>query len=193
MNGYLNVFRLLVGIGFGLSVAVFWVDNPTPVIVKFGLWELAQPVPLWLVALVCAAIGMVFPRLLLFRGAFGEYMERRRLQKRVAALEREVMQLRRLPFDGLTSESVGETHDEDLRLAPGATVTASIRPALAPPRPQTHAARPPAQSAPEILPAQTPAPAATAAPSGDPYASLFDAPDPALRGIEDAEISEVGG
>ncbi len=193
MRGFFNGFRLILGLGFGLAVAMFWVDNATPVPLKFGFWELAEPVPLWLVAFVAAGIGLIVPRVLLARGVLTEYLERRRLRKRVEALEREVMQLRRLPFDGLTAQSMGQTRNEDLELAPVGTITAGIRPTPVQ-RPRAPAVRAQVQAGPEILPAPAPAqPAATGAVEGDPYASLFDAPDPALHGIEDAEVTEASG
>lgn len=188
MSGYRNAFRVLVGLAFGLCVAVFWVDNGTPVPVRFGLWELEEPVPLWLVALVAASVGMLFPRLLLFRGVFSEFLERRRLRKRVDLLEREVMQLRRLPFDSLSSQSIGtEGRPKDEVLEPLRTVTPTLRAALerSTPRPLP----PPQEPAhPEILPVA----AESAPPQDDPYASLFEAPDPALRAVDDAEITEAG-
>lgn len=190
MSGYRNAFRVFVGVAFGLAAAVFWVDNPTPVPVKFALWELAEPLPLWLIVVVALVVGMVFPRLLLFRGVFGEYLERRRLRKRVVHLENEVMQLRRLPFEGLDTTAIAaEGRTDDQQLEPMAPVTAGLQPEVGPPphRPVL----PPVH--PEILPRDEPAPAATNAPAGDPYANLFDDPDPALSAVEDAEIAEAGG
>jgi uncharacterized integral membrane protein len=93
---------LAVGVALGVATLVFVTLNRELVTLDFYF---GQPlaVPLWALAVACLLLGWLIPRLLGVGGWFRHYREKSRLRRRIAELEREVVELRNIPLDLDTS------------------------------------------------------------------------------------------
>jgi uncharacterized integral membrane protein len=173
---------VVLGILGGLSLAVFVNDNRAPIELQFLRWRLADPIPVWLFAAVCALSGYVLPKVL-FWGFFWErFKERWELKRKVSDLEKEVLSLRNMPLKDLPpiTAAPDPVPSQQPRLARGR---------MRPDRPEPGDSyedflggesddEGPQQ--PELLPREEA--------SMDPYAAAFEKADPSLEVLEDAEI-----
>ena len=190
------VVLILSGVLMGLSTAIFIYDNGGPVQLKFLQWQISEPLPLWLFGLVCALVGAVVPRVV-FWGLFWErFKETWTLKRKVTALEKELLSLRNMPLDDLPTlteparapagqqlqrggprrapgrASAGDpaeksAYDDFLRHGEGSDEVRAVEQGL---------------GEPELLPPRE------AEAQDDPYAAAFDAEDPALGSLDDAQI-----
>lgn len=193
-----TVLLVLAGIAMGLGGAIFVYDNDDLLALNFLRWQM-EPMPVWAVVALAMIAGAVAPRLLGLGAAWRRFRDGRKLRSRLVELEAEVVRLRNLPLEALPEET------RQVERRAGATVVASTRAGLQPPleRPRLlDRAEPPDAYAAFLADGvgfdeveaetwQSDAGRRTLAPPPDdldPYAIAFDAQEPAMEDLEDADL-----
>ncbi len=88
---------LVVVAALVLLLSTFGVQNPFPVSVRFLSWQSGN-VPLYIIILISALVGILLATLLGLPGQIQRRLEARRLRQRVGELEQQVSDLKaRLP------------------------------------------------------------------------------------------------
>jgi len=96
---------VLVGVGLGLAAAIFVYDNSAATALNFLRWQ-TEPLPMWAVVAAAMVAGAVAPRLLGVGAAWRRFRDSRKLDRRLAELEAEVVRLRNIPLEALPEETV---------------------------------------------------------------------------------------
>lgn len=95
---------VLVGVGLGLAAAIFVYDNSASTALNFLRWQ-TEPLPMWAVVAAAMVAGAVAPRLLGVGAAWRRFWDARKLDRRLAELEAEVVRLRNIPLEALPEET----------------------------------------------------------------------------------------